>query len=52
MSPEVLDRDDESFQKYFEEMPWLAIAFRDKMDRAKLAQALQVKGIPTLVLFR
>jgi hypothetical protein len=32
-------------------MPWLAVSFREKMDRAKLAQALQVKGIPTLVLF-
>lgn len=45
------DRDDESYEKYFGEMPWLSIAYREKMDRAKLAQALGIKGIPTLVLF-
>lgn len=32
-------------------MPWLAISYREKLDRAKLAQMFGVKGIPTLILF-
>lgn len=45
------DKDNESFQKYFRQMPWLAIQFDDQKTRAELGQMFQIKGIPTLILF-
>jgi nucleoredoxin len=46
-----VDKDVESFQKYFQQMPWLAIQFEDKKTRAELAQMFQIKTVPTLILF-
>nr|DAD30920.1 TPA_asm: hypothetical protein HUJ06_009771 [Nelumbo nucifera] len=44
------DRDDDSFGKYFSEMPWLAIPFADSGARQRLKELFQVRGIPNLVV--
>ncbi|KAL3577890.1 hypothetical protein D5086_019394 [Populus alba] len=45
------DRDDESFNTYFSEMPWLAIPFSDTETRKRLKEVFKVRGIPNLVIF-
>ncbi|XP_034908653.1 probable nucleoredoxin 1 [Populus alba] len=45
------DGDDESFNTYFSEMPWLAIPFSDTETRKRLKEVFKVRGIPTLVIF-
>ncbi|XP_076447768.1 nucleoredoxin-like [Babylonia areolata] len=44
------DKDQESFDKYFAKMPWLAVPFVDQRKVEKLCQKYRVSGIPTLVL--
>jgi nucleoredoxin len=44
------DRDEESFNSYFKEHPWLALPFKDRKLKEKLSQRFGVGGIPTLVL--
>ncbi|PIM99447.1 Thioredoxin, nucleoredoxin [Handroanthus impetiginosus] len=44
------DKDNESFDKYFSKMPWLAIPFSDSETRERLNEVFAVSGIPHLVL--
>jgi len=43
------DKDEKSFQEYFNSMPWKAIPFEDER-RGTLGQTYGVKGIPALIL--
>lgn len=45
------DHDRSSFDKYFSEMPWLAVPFAEESIRRKLSARGKVQGIPTLILF-
>ncbi|MQL79567.1 hypothetical protein Taro_012021 [Colocasia esculenta] len=44
------DRDEDSFQSYFSEVPWLAVPFSDADVRARLNSLFKVRGIPHLVI--
>ncbi|XP_046735687.1 nucleoredoxin-like [Diprion similis] len=44
------DRSEESYNTYTETMPWLRIPFSQEERRRKLAHALDVQAIPTLVI--
>lgn len=44
------DRNDESFNGYFAEMPWLAVPFSDLETRKRLKELFKVRGIPCLVI--
>ncbi|XP_053987534.1 nucleoredoxin-like isoform X2 [Hylaeus volcanicus] len=44
------DRSEESYNVYIESMPWLRIPFSQEERRRKLARALDVQAIPTLVI--
>lgn len=44
------DRDEEAFNEYFSEMPWLALPYGERALKEKLSRKFQVSGIPTLVL--
>jgi len=44
------DRDDASFNEYFNEMPWVALPFADRDVKEALATKYSVRGIPTLIL--
>lgn len=44
------DRSEESYNVYIETMPWLRIPFSQEERRRKLARALDVQAIPTLVI--
>ncbi|XP_008792848.2 probable nucleoredoxin 1 [Phoenix dactylifera] len=44
------DEDEESFNNYFSEMPWLAIPFSDSETRDRLNELFDVSGIPHLVV--
>lgn len=44
------DEDDEAFNKYFSNMPWLAIPFADSEKRDSLDELFKVRGIPNLVI--
>ena len=44
------DRDQESFNGYFGDMPWLALPFEQRAAKEKLSRKFKVAGIPTLVL--
>lgn len=43
------DQDDDQFQEYYKEMPWLALPY-DRQKTGDLAEAYEVCGIPTLVV--
>jgi nucleoredoxin len=43
------DRDEASFEKYFEEMPWLALPYTNREAKAKLSSKFKVRGIPTVI---
>lgn len=43
-------RSEESYNVYIETMPWLRIPFSQEERRRKLASALDVQAIPTLVI--
>lgn len=45
------DHDQASFDKYFSEMPWLAVSFSEESLRRKLSARGKVQGIPTLILY-
>jgi nucleoredoxin len=44
------DRDEESFESYFKEHPWVALPFAERQLKEKLSKHFGVRGIPTLVL--
>ena len=44
------DRDEDSFNKYFAEMPWLALPFSDASARRSIKDKFNVRGIPHLVV--
>merc|ERR1712216_622025 len=44
------DRDQESFDDYFKEMPWLALDFADRKAKEELSSLFGVSGIPSLVI--
>ncbi|XP_014224274.1 nucleoredoxin-like [Trichogramma pretiosum] len=44
------DRSEESYKTYTETMPWLRIPFEQEDRRQRLARALDVQAIPTLVI--
>ncbi|ONK61144.1 uncharacterized protein A4U43_C08F26690 [Asparagus officinalis] len=44
------DEDEESFNKYFFDMPWLAIPFSDSTTRQQLDELFTVQGVPHLVV--
>ena len=45
-----LDQDSAKFSEYYADMPWLAVDF-DKTDREGLYNILNIKGIPSLIVF-
>jgi len=44
------DKDEASFNSYFESMPWLALQFDQRSLKSLLNEAFNVEGIPTLML--
>jgi nucleoredoxin len=44
------DYDAESFQSYFQDMPWLALDYAARDTEAKFSKGFRVRGIPTLIL--
>lgn len=44
------DRDEASFQGYFNEMPWMALNYSEREIKQTLSERFEVQGIPTLVL--
>ena len=45
------DKTQEEYDKYYDEMPWLALPFRDAR-LASLAKRFEVKGVPRLVVLK
>jgi len=44
------DRDEDAFNSYYAEMPWLALPYAERDLKAKLSKKFKVSGIPTLVV--
>mmetsp|Transcript_27919 Transcript_27919/g.20913 ORF Transcript_27919/g.20913 Transcript_27919/m.20913 type:complete len:261 (-) Transcript_27919:88-870(-) len=44
------DRDGESFNEYFSEMPWLSIPFSERGVAASLGTKFGIRGIPALII--
>merc|ERR1712031_72911 len=44
------DRDQASFNDYFGEMPWLAMPFEKREEKAALSDAFGISGIPSFVV--
>jgi nucleoredoxin len=44
------DRDEGAFNEYFGEMPWPALSFELRDEKAELSKRFNVSGIPTLVV--
>jgi len=44
------DRDQEAFDEYHAEMPWLALPFENRKAKAALSSMFDVSGIPSLVV--
>jgi nucleoredoxin len=44
------DRDEESFNDYMGEMPWIAVPYADSKRRRELSERFEVEGIPALVI--
>merc|ERR1712003_20671 len=44
------DRDKESFDNYFAEMPWQAVPFEKREEKAILSETFGVRGIPAFVV--
>jgi len=44
------DKDEDAFNDYFKEMPWLALPFSERDTKATLSKKFKVQGIPTLVI--
>ena len=45
------DRDEESFEEYYKDMPWLTLDFKERDIKQKLSDQIGIDGIPTLTLF-
>lgn len=43
------DRDEKSFQEYYNEMPWLSLPFALREEKQKLSSKFKVQGIPMLI---
>lgn len=43
------DRNQSSFDEYFEEMPWLALPFSNRVGKSDLSSTFDIRGIPSLV---
>lgn len=46
------DRDGESFNEYFSQMPWLSLPYAERDLKEALSTVFNVRGIPTLILLR
>ncbi|CAF0995895.1 unnamed protein product [Rotaria sp. Silwood1] len=44
------DRDENSFNEYYKEMPWLTLDFKDRKKKEELGKKFNITGIPTLIL--
>jgi len=44
------DREEAEFNEYYEQMPWLAVPFGDRLRKKELSDHFDVRGIPTLVV--
>lgn len=44
------DQDQDGFDGYYNEMPWLALPFEDRAKKDMLSEKYGVRGIPTLVI--
>jgi len=44
------DRNQEAFDEYFAEMPWLAVNFTQRAEKEELSTAFDVEGIPSLMI--
>jgi len=44
------DKDEDAFNSYYSEMPWLALPFADRDGKAALNKKFKVNGIPSLVI--
>eukprot|EP00301_Raphidiophrys_heterophryoidea_P026072 c8902_g1_i1.p1 GENE.c8902_g1_i1~~c8902_g1_i1.p1 ORF type:complete len:458 (+),score=135.90 c8902_g1_i1:115-1374(+) len=44
------DKDKQSFDEYFGEMPWLALPYEDRDRKGELSEVFGVEGIPTFVI--
>ena len=45
------DKTPEEYEKYYDEMPWIALPFKDAR-LANLAKKFEVKGVPRLVILK
>jgi nucleoredoxin len=45
------DRDEEAFDEYYAEQPWLSLPYAARDIKAKLSKKFKVNGIPSLVIF-
>ena len=46
------DKDQQAFNEYFGQMPWLALPFADRDRKNLVSQRFSVSGIPTLILLK
>merc|ERR1712188_271199 len=44
------DKDEDAFNSYYSEMPWLALPFADRDAKAALSKKFKVNGIPSMVI--
>ncbi|XP_046576967.1 LOW QUALITY PROTEIN: nucleoredoxin-like [Haliotis rubra] len=44
------DRDQESFDDYYDSMPWLTISYADRDRKGQLCEKFGVSGIPSFIL--
>ncbi|CAF0986750.1 unnamed protein product [Adineta steineri] len=44
------DNDDESFNEYYNDMPWLKLDFKERQIKEELDTKFEVDGIPSLIL--
>jgi len=45
------DRDEDSFDEYYKEHPWLALPFADRDRKKEISSHFDVNGIPHLIIF-
>jgi nucleoredoxin len=44
------DRDEDSFVKYYFEMPWFTLDYKERKKKEELGKKFEITGIPTLIL--
>ncbi|CAF4154836.1 unnamed protein product, partial [Rotaria sordida] len=44
------DNDEDSFNEYYEDMPWLALDYQERTKKSELGGKYNVHGIPKLIL--